>query len=294
MDFNTLNIGLNEYWTPQKLGKHSNEIANQHGMLLLKNLKTSPEDFFKFLKTTTFTFKPFDVIPWSDVLVRSGLSGYLKDEYVDDALHVTTTRPAIGKGEFLFVSCFSNLGFAPGKGDIIDFNTHDKIEVKGVRATISGDGKRYKQMSNEVITTAMSVYDTSDTIEYFSREYAPRFEELINASNCDQEKLIKLLVRLQNVENDSQSQAVAQKFAKLYDPKKPNLFLIVGAMQLYLYMKEISYLLMVNEHGFKCFKRPDDARGYLDLFATKGDNSAGKKLKLGSWETSTYGMEISI
>ena len=108
MDFNSLNKLLNDFWTPQKYGKHK-DIANQHGMLLLKHLKTSPEAFFEFLNKNTFKFQNISGISWNDFLTRSGLNGYLNDGYIEDALKITTARPAIGKGEFLFVSSFKNI-----------------------------------------------------------------------------------------------------------------------------------------------------------------------------------------
>lgn len=284
MNFNSLNTLLNSYWTKQKVGKHA-DMPNQHGLLLMKNLKTDPEDFFEKLKTTGFKFQEFDTIPWSEVLSRSGLADFLKPEYVDDALKITTTRPAIGKGEFLFVSCFNNIGFASGKGDLVDLGTNSKIEVKGVRSTISGDGDSYKMMNNSIITTAFAVYDTSDTLKYFNRDCAKRLEEKIKESNNDKVKLEELLKRLQNVKNESR--AVARTFVSLYNENKPNLFSLVGAMQLYMYMKEIEFLLMVNDIGFKCIKNDNNPETFVKLFDKQ-------YIKLSSWETGARGMEMSI
>lgn len=286
MDFNSLNTLLQTFWTSEKIGKHP-DMPNQHGMLLMKNLKTSPDELFKFLETNNFRFGEFDIISWSEFYKRSGLATYLKPEFISDALKVTTTRPAIGKGEFLLVASFNNIGFNKNKGDLIDLKTGEKIEVKGVRATISGDGKKYKMMSNSVITSVFSVYNTSDTLSYFNRDCAERLETYIKESNNDINKLIEVLVRLQNVDKNYESKSIAQKFAKLYNTSKPNLFNVVGAMQLYIYLNDISYLMMVNEIGFKCFKNTHNPIDLLNIIEKN-------KIKLSSWETGTQGMEISI
>ena len=286
MDFNSLNKLLNEFWTPQKCGKHK-DIANQHGMLLLKYLKTSPEAFFEFLNKNTFKFQNISGISWSDFLTRSGLNGYLNEGYIEDALKVTTSRPAIGKGEFLFVSSFKNVCFSGREGDLIDSSQGARIEVKGVRAEICGDGIKYKQMNNDILSAAFGVYNTGTNYRYFNRDCARELEELIRHTNNDQSKLSQLLCRLQNI--SSESLAIAQRFAKLYKYtlSDDTLFNIVGAMQLYIYLKNVKYLLMVNNTGFKCFENDGKPETLLKFFTDE-------KIKLSSWETGAKGMEIGI
>lgn len=286
MDFNSLNEYLQKFWTEKKLGKHNTDIANQHGMILLKNLKTEPVELFNVLDKNKFNFQEFDVIPWSDFLRRSHLSDFLKPEYVDDALQVTTTRPAIGKGEFLLVSCFANIGFAKSTGDIVDLQGNKKIEVKGLRATISGDGKNYKLMNNSLITSLFSIYDSSDTVKYFNRDCAERLEELVKNSSNDN-KLIEVFKRLQNVNASQESESVAKKFVQIYKTTGTKLFNVIGAMQLYMYLNGIDYLVMVNQLGFKCFALDREPMTYLNMILKN-------KIKLSSWETGTRGMEISI
>ena len=158
MDFSSLNQLLPEYWTKKKCGKHSG-LAEQHGMLLMKNLLVKPEDLFEQIRQNTFTFKDFSKIPWSDFLKRANLAEYLKSNYINDAMNVTTARPAIGKGEFLFVSCFSNLGFSQGKGDLVDLRNGQAVEFKGIRSTLSGDAKEFtgaKQMNKSLIYSVFS------------------------------------------------------------------------------------------------------------------------------------------
>lgn len=283
MDFNRLNTLLPEYWTSIRLGNHE-DLANTHGLLLLKHLKTSPDAFFDFLKTSKFDFEKAGTMSWNDFMVRSGLMGYLEEGYLNDALDVTSPRPAIGRGEFLFTSCFSNIGFSSGRGDLVDMDTGKLVEVKGKRATISGDGKKYKMMSGTTIATAFSVYDTGSEAAYFNRSGANHIESCI-AEDDSETKLVEFLKRMQNIKNESYS--VAKAFAKLYNGVKPNLFDIVGAMQLYIYLKGIDYLLMINDMGFRCFKLDENPSTYINMI---GDG----KLKLSSWETGERGMEISI
>ena len=58
MDLNSLNDLLPKFWTSKKCGKHEG-LANQHGMLLMKNLLVKPEDLFEQLEKTYLIFKIF-------------------------------------------------------------------------------------------------------------------------------------------------------------------------------------------------------------------------------------------
>lgn len=282
MDLNSLNTLLPKFWTRQKCGKHEG-LANQHGMLLLKNLLVKPEDLFEQLDKNIFKFQSFSKIGWGDFLSRASLSEYLKDGYVNDALNVTTARPAIGKGEFLFASCFSNIGFSKDKGDLVDMQTGKRIEVKGIRSTLSGDGKLYKQMNKGIIYSVFSLFDTSAQYGHFNRDCAEELDELIKQKP---DKLRNVLVILQNLDHAHENTGIANSFAKLYQIK-PNLFNVVGAMQLYTYMRvqKADFLMMTNDSGFCCFARPEqpiDAYNIVD------------SVKLSSWETGNRGMTIGV
>ena len=80
-----------------------------------------------------------------------------------------------------------------------------------------------------------------------------------------------------------------QRFAKLYKYtlSDDTLFNIVGAMQLYIYLRNVKYLLMVNNVGFKCFENDGKPETLLKFFTDE-------KIKLSSWETGAKGMEIGI
>lgn len=280
MDSNNLNKCLNDYWTDKKSGKH-NELAKQHGMLLLKNLKVEPEDLFEQVNENIFKFQTFSLIPWKDFLIRANLAEYLKPEYIKDALEITSLRPAIGKGEFLFVSCFSNLGFSSGKGDIIDLNTGKICEFKGIRSTLSGDNKIYKQMNKSLIYSIFSLFETSAEYDHFNRDCAAKLDDLLkDRPNL----LIKVLERLQNV--SAPNTKVSHAFVDLYNIKH-DLFNVVGAMQLFIYMliQKASYILLTNNDGFCCYERPQTPMEAFKII---------KELKLSSWQTGDYGMTIGI
>lgn len=280
MDLNSLNELLPKFWTKQKCGKHEG-LDNQHGMLLMKHLLVNPKDFFEQLKINIFTFQNFSKIAWSDFLKRANLSEYLKPEYLNDALNITTARPAIGKGEFLFVSCFSNIGFSTGKGDLVDLRNNILVEFKGIRSTVSGDGKQYKQMNRSLMYSVFSQFDTSCQTDHFNRDCAEELDELLKQHP---NKTVKVLTLLQNITNENTK--IAEEFASLYK-LKGNIFNIVGAMQLYTYLRlqKAAYLLMTNEQGFCCFecpKQPIDAYNIIT------------NIKLSSWETGNRGMTIGI
>ena len=111
MNPNNLKDCLTKFWTPKKCGKSGEpeDFIEQHDMILGRTLMADPADLLEQLEENIFNFQKFDMIEWSDFLRRANLAEYLKSDYIRLALDVTTTRPAIGKGEFLFVSCFSNL-----------------------------------------------------------------------------------------------------------------------------------------------------------------------------------------
>lgn len=280
MNNNELREELKKYWTPKRYGKHE-ELPNQHGMLLLKNLKVDPKDLFEQIYENRFDFQSFSKIMWTDFLKRAKLAEYLRPEYLKDALNVTSSRPAIGKGEFLLVSCFSNLGFAPTKGDIVDFNTGKLCEIKGARATLSGDNKAFCQMNKSIMFSVYSLFNTGAHFDHFNRECAKELDELLKTNP---KLVVKVLELLQNIRPVSAS--LAEDFAELYNIK-PDLFVTVGAMQLYTYMsmQNADFLIMVDNEGFCCFERPKTAIESQRIISS---------INLSSWQTGDYGMTVSI
>ena len=283
MELENLKKYLEMFWTPEKCGKagEPSEFIDQHDMILTKTLLVKPEYLLEQLNENTFNFQNFELIPWSDFLKRAKLAEYLQPDYIKYALEVTTGRPAIGRGEFLFVSCFSNLGFSKGRGDIVDMKSGKKCEFKGMRSTLSGDGKEYRQMNKSLIYSVFSLFNTGAEYDHFNRECAASVDDLLSEHP---ELLPKVLARLQNVYEPDM--AFVREFGELYDLKK-DLFNVVGAMQMCLYMKMqgASSIMFTNDEGFRCFEYPESAAEAYNIV---------KGLKLSSWMTGDYGMTIGM
>ena len=139
---------IKDFWTDKKSGKHP-ELMNKHKAILEADLLVSPKDLFEQLNANKFIFQNFGPVNISDFLRKAKLDSYLKPEFVNHALNVTTHQPAIGKGEFLLVSCFKNINFAFESGDLID-DDGNRIEVKGNHAPIGGP-KGFKQMNKSLM-----------------------------------------------------------------------------------------------------------------------------------------------
>ena len=141
-------VEVAKYWTPKKSGKHP-DLGKKHEAILAKDLKISGKDFFEQVNQNHFIFQNFGPISLKDFLRKARLDKYVKDEYLDDCLHVTSPQPAIGRGEFLLVANFGNINFADGSGDLVD-NDGNRIEVKGKHANLGGKNEWFKQMNRSV------------------------------------------------------------------------------------------------------------------------------------------------
>ena len=283
MESNNIKSYLAKFWTPKKCGKcgEPSDFINQHDMILGETLIADPKDLLEQLNENIFNFQNFDLITWDSFLKNAKLAEYLKPDYIKYALDVTTSRPAIGKGEFLFVSCFSNLGFAQGKGDIVDLKSGKKCEFKGLRSTLSGDGKEYKQMNKSLIFSIFSLFNTGTSHDHFNRKCAEDIDKLLSEKP---DLLPEVLKKLQNLVKPNIS--FIKPFAELYNIKN-DIFNIVGAMQLSLYLKtqDAQYIMFTNNEGFRCFEYPKSEEEAYDIV---------KSLKLSSWLTRDYGMTIGL
>lgn len=123
---------MNEFWTPKKIGKHP-QVVKQAELLYSHYALCDAQKLLTRLKNSNFKFGNYGPCSWKEFLTKADLDDCLDEEYVTQALNVTTHQPAIGKGEFLFVSVFNNVGFAKSGGDLIDLNTNSLVEVKGIR-----------------------------------------------------------------------------------------------------------------------------------------------------------------
>ena len=272
---------LNKFWTPQKCGKIQ-DLAEIHEGLLNKYLKADPEDLFEQLNENTFKFKPMRS-SWRDFLNNANLAEYLDPKYTEDALNVSGGQPAIGKGEFLFASCFSNICFNSGRGDLYDKSTRLSAEFKGIRSNLSGYGKQYKEMNRDVILSIFGLFNTNVEGDNFNRDIAKKLDELLKKQP---KNLLEVLNRLQNLQNPDIE--ISKEFAKLYQIK-PDIFSIAGAQQLksYMFQQKAAFMVFSNDNGFCCCKYPKTAQAAYDIVTYEN-------VKLSSWFAGETGFTIGI
>ena len=281
MNNENLNSYLNKFWTPQKCGK-VNDLAEIHADLLSKYLRAEPKDLFEQLAENTFKFKPMKS-SWNDFLRNANLAEYLMPEYTEKALNIAGGQPAIGKGEFLFASCFSNIGFRQGRGDLYDMNTNLTAEFKGIKSNLSGYGNQYKQMCREVMLSIFGLFNTNIESDNFNRKVGEQLDECLKQQP---DKIVDVMKRLQNIKNPDTR--VARMFAKYYD-LKPHIFELAGAQQLYLYMlqQRASYMVFSNDKGFCCCEFPKTPEAAYNIVTYES-------VKLSSWFSGENGFTIGI
>ena len=272
---------LNKYWTPQKCGKVE-DLADTHESLLAKYMKVSPNDLFEQLAENKFKFKPMKA-SWSEFLKNANLAEYLDPKYTEEALNVTGGQPAIGKGEFLFASCYSNIGFCNGRGDLRNMDNGQITEFKGIRSNLSGYGNQYKQMNSSLLLSIFGLFNTNVEGNNFNRDIAKKLDELLKKQP---DKLLEVLKRLQNLNNPDVD--VASKYEKLYQIK-PNIFDIAGAQQLEIYMtqQKASFMVFSNDIGFCCCAFPKTPQDAYNVVTYNG-------VKLSSWFEGETGFTIGI
>ena len=302
---------VKKYWSNNRFGKHKDVIA-QHAIILNSTLKVDASDLFEQIYNNKFDVKAFPLVAWSSFLTKAKLAEYLDPTYVNLALDVTTGRPALGKGEFLLVSCFGNLAFEQNAGDLITLDTHEKIELKGMRSTLSGDKQIYKTMNSGVMTSIFSSFpqkQDTDIHDRFSREDGQKLDTMLRALTVQKnnsEKVNAILKNtfkhLQNISNEDNKLAEAATNYYLHSSDK-DIFLVTGAMHLCTYMtvEHADYLIVTNNDGFCCYANP--AKGASSVSGITEQHIANAvaifnnntlSLKLSTWQTRTKGMEISI
>lgn len=139
----------------------------------------------------------------------------------------------------------------------------------------------FKQMNKSLIYSVFSLFDTGAQYTHFNRECAADIDNLLK----DKPNILpKVLARLQNVSEPNMK--VSKAFAELYNIKS-DLFNVVGAMQLYIYMnvQNASYILFTNNDGFCCYEKPQTPQDTYRIVT---------ELKLSSWMEGDYGMTIGI
>lgn len=269
---------LKEFWTEKKCGKHP-ELMNKHKAILMNDLIVSPKDLFEQLSKNIFTFQNFGPIKLTDFLEKSKLDSYLKSEYLQHALTVTTHQPAIGKGEFLLVSCFKNINFSFESGDLTD-DDGNRIEVKGNHASIAGING-FKQMNKSIMFSIYRLFNTNPDYEDLTMKCAENLEELLSKNP---EQIKKTMLLLQN--NVKESHELANNMTELYN-EYPHLLDIVAAAHLFVYLKvqKANYLLALNDKVFAGFETPKTLKQSYEII---------KHFNVNGWTTGNKGITFTL
>lgn len=278
VNVNELSKYLKEFWTEKKSGKHP-ELAGKHKAILLQDCIANPKDLFEQLNDNKFIFKNFGPINLNEFLKKAKLDSYLKPEYLQHALTVTTHQPAIGKGEFLLVSCFKNINFAFESGDLIDDNGN-KIEVKGQHAPIGGPNG-FKQMNKSIMFSIYRLFEKNPDYQDFTMDCAEELEQLLKDNPA---QIKKVMLLLQN--NEKESNILANEMEELFK-ETGHLLDTIAAAHLYAYLKlqKANYLLALNDKVFAGFETPKTLRQAYDII---------KHFRVNGWTTGNRGITFTL
>lgn len=280
---NDTNIGdikkeLDDYWTEEKLGKHT-DLKAKHGTILMKDLKVPASDFFEQVKQNHFKFQNFGPISLGSFLKKAKIDLYVQPSYVEDCLKVTTPRPAVGRGEFLLVANFNNIRFNAGKGDLVD-SDGNRIEVKGKHANFGSEGP-YKQMNQSLMYGIYSQFGTNTEAKDLTLE---TMEELQNLLLKNPQKVAKVMALLQNLKNPSAS--LTNQMVELFN-NTHDLKLVIAATHFLTYMKvqKANFLLAINDKVFWGFKAPAGLSQAAEIM---------KNFNINGWMTGNKGISFTV
>lgn len=286
-----LNELLQKYWTKKKCGKHPvDDLIMEHGLRIKTFAKVDYQDIFEQIEKNVYSIDSMPRTSWNKFLKEAKLDDFLKPEYVQSTLNVQLARPAVGLGEFLFVSCFGNLAFATESGDLIDTKTNSRIEFKGNRSSFSGDTHgniTYQEMNKGILSTIAAQfkeYEEVSNSSSFNKEFCKEIDKKLEDHP---EKIEKVLELCQNVMVSGRpSKKLNEMFSMLYRDKK-DLFYVVAAMHCYAYLvaQKADYLIFANENGYMCCETPKDA---LDAWKIV------RNVNVTSWPIGKKGFAVSL
>ena len=270
---------IKDFWSDEKSGKHP-QLAKKHKEILEKDLIAKPEDLFEQLKQNKFVFQNFGPLKIVNFLKNAKLDSYLKPEYVEHCLEVTTPQPAIGKGEFLLVSCFSNINFSSKSGDLVD-DDGNKIEVKGSHAAIGGP-KYFKQMNKSIMFSIYNLFGTNPDFPDLTMECAEDLQTKL-IDNPDNIKKAMLLLQNNSQESNSLAEAMKTLFNDTHD-----LLNVVAAAHLYAYLKlqKANFLFAINDKYFAGFATPKDLKQSYEIIKNN--------FKVNGWTTGNEGITFTL
>lgn len=269
---------LKEFWTEKKCGKHP-ELAAKHKAILMQDCLVKPSDLFEQINQNKFTFQNFGPINLNTFLKKAKLDSYLKPEYLQHALSVTTHQPAIGKGEFLLVSCFKNINFAFESGDLID-DDGNRIEVKGQHAPIGGVSG-FKQMNKSIMFSIYRLFGKNPDYQDFTMDCALELEKLLQDNPSAAKKVMLLL---QN--NEKESQSLANTMVELFN-ETGHLLETIAAAHLWVYLKiqKANFLFALNDKVFAGFAAPQTLKQSYEII---------KHFKINGWTTGNRGITFTL
>lgn len=272
---------MNEFWTVDKLGKHK-QLAGQAERLYEHYALCNADKLLARLLESKFNFGNYGPCKWSEILQAANLDDCLKSEYVNEALKITSARPAIGKGEFLFVSIFSNVGFARDSGDLIDLRDNAKVEVKGIDGKL-GNGQSHKFRA----LTPDTLYALYVALQHTPIQHdldATTCESLKRMIGADENLMRKTFEILQNTKTNDL--IVVNEAIELYKNTK-HLLRTIAAMHLYAYLKiqTVKYFIAVNDKQFRCFNAPTNLASAYNILS---------KFTVDYWKIGETGVSITL
>lgn len=272
---------MNEFWTSAKLGKHK-QLVGQAERLYEHYALCNANKLLARLLESKFNFGNYGPCKWTKILQAANLDDCLKEEYVKEALKITSARPAIGKGEFLFVSIFSNVGFAKDSGDLIDLRDNAKVEVKGIDGKLgNGQSHKFRALSPD---TLYALYNTLQRTPIQHDLDATTCESIKRMLGADENLMRKAFEILQNTKTNDLT--VVTEAVELYKNTK-RLLRTIASMHLYAYLKiqNVKYFIAVNDDHFRCFNAPTNLLAAYNILS---------KFTVDHWKIGETGVSITL
>lgn len=292
-DISSIKSYLDSFWTDKKKGKYP-DMAQKHGTIILKDLKSDAADFFKQLEHNTFTFQEFGPFSWKSFLKNAKLDTLVDDKYLEDCLQVKAgKRPEIGRGEFLFVASFSNINFASKSGDLID-NEGNRIEVKGKHSNLGGENQGFQQFNSSILTAIYSAFGTNGP----TRTDHDNDKDKTNAKDLTldiiddlQKKIIDNPQKAKHVMKMLQNrvdhpEGLANKMVELFNSKH-DLKHVIAASHLLTYtqLQRANFILALNDNVYWGFKAPKNLEEAYEIM---------QHFNINAWLTGNKGISVTV
>lgn len=273
---------LTRFWA-NKSSRHD-ELIQNHLEIIDRTLLVDPYTLERDLFRSKLIVGNFSE-KLDSLLAKTALKGDLSPEYIDLCLQVTSKRPVIGRGEFLFTASFANISFCEDRGDLFDLDTGSRIEVKGESAHLgNGDNDSFRPLSGDTMPSLFT--DLGIPLD------GDRLERNLSMKNS-----LKLGDRMRNLDIAHSVFSKLQNTASIDDElseeaslnwlKNRDLLRCVAAMHMLSYsrIENIDYFLFLNDHRFRLVSAPKSFSEALD---------AASALDVKSWRSGEYGIRIAL